>query len=64
MSKFKSFLKEETFGWKAFKDKIYLEDGEVLPGTLIWSAGIKGNPTPGDGEAYWNKRERVEVNKS
>jgi NADH dehydrogenase len=48
---------------KVEEDKIHLQDGEVLPGTLIWSAGVKGNPTPGDGEAYWNKRERVEVNK-
>ena len=42
-------------------DQIYLNNGQQIPGSLIWSAGIKGNPCLLGSGASTDQRVRVET---
>jgi len=44
------------------KDSIYLSNEEKIEGTLIWTAGIQGNPFIGEMDIKCDRRFRVEVN--
>lgn len=47
---------------KTYREGIHLNDGNSLHGTLIWTAGIQGNPYIENMDIQCDRRFRVEVN--
>ncbi len=43
-------------------EKIYLDSGREIDGTLIWSAGIKGNPSISGKDISKDNRQRIRTN--